>query len=66
MFCVVAMLMSICATSAPEHNYTHGVYQLKFETKKLSADHVGSDWSITYTCNGQTISSGYQIVYSLD
>ena len=40
--------------------------KMTFTEKKLSNDHVGNDWSFTYTHNGQTIKSGYTITQSLE
>ena len=39
-------------------------YQLTFQTKEISNDSVGKDWSFTYTYNGQIIQSGYEIIQS--
>lgn len=50
----------------PAENYTYGIYQLTFKTTQISNDHVGNDWSFTYTYEGQTIKSGCEIAYSLE
>ena len=69
--CLLTLFLSACsvpepAPTIPEGNYTCGIYQLTFKTKKISIDCVGSDWSFTYTHNGQTIKSGYTITQSLE
>lgn len=65
---VLALLLSGCSVQEPEptQHYTHGIYELTFKTKRISNNHVGNDWSFTYTYNGETIKSGYQIVQSLE
>ena len=69
--CLLAMLLSACSTTeeetpTSEGHYTHGVYQFTIKAKKLSNDHVGNNWSITYTYGGKTIKSGYRFTYPLD
>ena len=67
---LVALLLAGCSTQEPEPlpevNYTQGIYQLTFKTRKISNDCVGNDWSFTYTYNGQEIKSGFQIYQSLE
>lgn len=66
---VLALLLSACSVSEPEEtegHYTHGIYELTFKTRRISNNHVGNDWSFTYTYNGETITSGYQIIQSLE
>ena len=69
--CLLALLLFACSVAEqtptiPEGNYSHGIYQLTFKTKKISNNHVGNDWSFTYTYGGQTIQSGHKITYPLD
>ena len=69
--CLLALLLSACTTvenktTIPENNYTHGIYQLTFHTKAIFNDHVGNDWSFTYTCNGEEIISGHQVTSPFD
>lgn len=69
--CLLALLLSACSAveaepTIPEDNYTHGIYKLTFHTMLVSNDHVGSDWSFTYTHNGKAIKSGYTIIQSLE
>lgn len=69
--CLLALLLSSCsvvetASTIPEDNDTHGIYKLTFKTNLLSNDHVGHDWTFTYTYRGQTINSGYIITRSLE
>lgn len=70
---LVALLLAGCSAQEPEPepilpevNYTQGIYQLTFKTRKISNDCVGNDWSFTYTYNGQEIKSGFQIYQSLE
>ena len=39
---------------------------MTFHKRLISNDHVGRDWTITYTHNGKTIKSGYTITQSLE
>ena len=75
--CLLALLLTGCTTAPtetqtqteptiPEGDYSYGIYQLTFKTKKISNNSVGNDWSFTYTHNGQTIKSGYTITQSLE
>ena len=69
--CLLALLLSACSveeqpTTILKGNYSHGIYQLTFTEKRISNDHVGNDWSFTYTHNGQTIKSGYTITQPLE
>ena len=48
----------------PQETLDYSKYQLTFQTKEISNDSVGKDWSFTYTYNGQTIQSGYEIIQS--
>ena len=65
---VLALLLSGCSAKEPEptEHYTHGIYELTFKARKISNNHVGNDWYFTYTYNGETITSGYQITQSLE
>ena len=68
--CLLTLLLSACSAAEqtptiPEGNYTHGIYQLTFQTKNISNACVGNDWSFTYTYDGQTIKSGYTLTQSL-
>lgn len=70
---VVVLILAGCSVQEPEPeptlpevNYTHGIYQLTFKARQISNDHVGNDWSFTYTYNGEIITSGYQITQSLE
>lgn len=69
--CLLALLLFAYSvieskTTILQGNYTHGIYQLTFKTKTISNDHVGRDWSFTFTHNGQAINSGYRITQSLE
>lgn len=66
----LALLLSACTavdttSMVPEGEYTDGIYELTFQTKSISNQFVGNDWSFTYTFDGEVITSGHQIVNSL-
>lgn len=69
--CLLALLLSACSVAEqtptiPQGDYTRGVYELTFKTRKISNNYVGNDWSFTYTYNGETIKSGHKIIYPLE
>ena len=69
--CLLALLFSGYSVfeSEPkilEVNYTQGIYKLTFHERLLSNDHVGHDWTFTYTHKGKVIKSGYTITQSLE
>ena len=69
--CLLALFLSACsmneqAPTTSTGDYTHGIYQLTFKTRKISNDSVGEDWSFIYTYNGETIKNGHQITQSLE
>lgn len=71
--CLLALLLSACSIgeqtqtpAIPKGDHKCGIYQLTFTEKEISNDHVGNDWSFTYTHNGQTIKSGYTITQPLE
>lgn len=66
--CLLVSLLFVCFVTEliPWRDYSQGIYQLTFKTRQISNDHVGNDWSFTYTYNGQPIRSGYTITQSLE
>ena len=66
--CLLILLLFVCfATDLISwRDYSHGIYQLTFKTRQISNDHIGNDWSFTYTYNSQIIQSGYTITQSLE
>ena len=44
---------------------THGSYEFAFSVEQLSGDSC-SEWEFVYTYDGETISSGHQILFSLE
>lgn len=64
------MVLTACSAPAqiPEpstEQATQGIYELTFTVERLSGWPFG-DWNIVYTCNGEAIKSGHQILYSLE
>ena len=69
--CLLALLLCACSAttqtpSTPKRNYHYGIYELTFTEKLLSNDHVGNDWSFTYTHNGKVIENGYRVSEAFD
>ena len=72
--CIVCLLALIFPAGSavepesmiPKDHYTQGIYKLTFYQRLLLNDHVGHDWTFTYTYKGRKISSGYTITQSLD
>ena len=63
--CLCALLMSACSVKKAEPTesttaHTHNVFELTFETKLITNDSVGNDWTITYYYENQSIQSGFR------
>ena len=67
--CLGVLLLSGCSSpwlsEEDTATYTHGVYELTFKVKEIKNHSVGDDWTFTYTYNGETIRSGFQIILPL-
>ena len=66
---LLVLVFSACSAEEqtpifPQETLDYDKYQLTFQTKEISNDSVGKDWSFTYTYNGQIIQSGYEIIQS--
>ena len=61
----VFLLLTACSGPKPERHYTHGIYEFTFLAERISGDTI-SDWEFTYIYNGETVTSGYRILFSLD
>lgn len=63
------LILSGCAapspTSLPAESFTHGIYEFSFSVEQLSGDDT-DQWDFVYTYNGETITSGHQILFSLE
>ena len=69
--CLFALLLSACSVKVPTaalptESFSYRTYQLIFQTKELSNDCVGNNWSFTYTYDGQIIKSGDTINFPLE
>lgn len=52
-------------TPLPTESFTQGIYEFTFLVEQLSGE-VTDQWDFVYTYNGETISSGHQILFSLE
>lgn len=63
------LLLSGCAapspTPLPTESFTQGIYELSFSFEQLSGE-ATDQWEFVYTYNGETITSGHQILFSLE
>ena len=63
------LLLSGCTapspTPLPTESFTQGIYEFSFSVEQLS-DEATDQWEFTYTYNGETITSGHQILFSLE
>ena len=68
---VIASLLLLTGCAAPSHtplpteSLTHGIYEFTFSVEQLSGE-AADQWDFVYTYNGQTITSGHQILFSLE
>ena len=51
-------------TSPPTESFTHGIYEFTFAVEQLSGESSDA-WDFVYTYNGETITTGHQIRFSL-
>ena len=63
------LLLSGCTAPSPSplptESFTHGIYEFSFSVELLSGE-ATDQWDFVYTYNGETISSGHQILFSLE
>ena len=62
------MLLTGCTAPAPDplptESFTYGIYEFAFSVEQLSGDPTDA-WDFVYTYNGETITTGHQIRFSL-
>lgn len=69
--CAVILLLALtgCAEpmtdSKPTESLKYGIYEFNFSEEQISGAPT-DDWEFVYCYDGQTITSGHQIVYSLE
>ena len=72
---VMLVALVVCTIELPEapepsepaqtEDFDYGIYELSFTEEAVSGD--GADqWEFIYSYNGEAISNGYQITYSLE
>ena len=71
-FCAgIALLLILSGCTAPSptplptESFTHGIYEFTFSVERLSGE-ATDQWEFVYTYNGETITSGHQILFSLE
>ena len=71
-FCAgIALLLILSGCTAPSptplptESFTHGIYEFTFSVEQLSGEPTDA-WDFVYTYNGETITSGHQILFSLE
>ena len=62
------LLLTGCTASAPTplptESFTYGIYEFAFAVEQLSGEPTDA-WDFVYTYNGETITTGHQIRFSL-
>ena len=62
------MLLTGCTAPAPTplptESFTYGIYEFAFAVEQLSSEPTDA-WDFVYTYNGETITTGHQIRFSL-
>ena len=62
------MLLTGCTAPAPDplptESFTYGIYEFTFSVEQLSGEPTDA-WDFVYTYNGETITTGHQIRFSL-
>ena len=51
-------------TPLPTESFTYGIYEFAFAVEQLSGE-LNDTWDFVYTYNGETITTGHQIRFSL-
>ena len=51
-------------TPLPTESFTYGIYEFAFAVEQLSGEPTDA-WDLVYTYNGETITTGHQIRFSL-
>ena len=63
------LLLSGCTaqipTLMPSESYTQGIYAFTFTVEQTAGEPTDA-WEFVYTYNGETITSGHQILFSLE
>lgn len=63
------LILSGCAAPSPKplptEPFAHGIYEFSFSVEQLSGE-ATDQWEFVYTYNGETITSGHQILFSLE
>ena len=63
------LLLTGCTAPAPDplptESFTYGIYEFAFAVEQLSGEPTDA-WDFVYTYNGETITSGHQILFSLE
>lgn len=52
-------------TPLPTQSFTQGIYEFSFSVELLSGE-ATDQWEFFYTYNGETITNGHQILFSLE
>ena len=62
------LLLTGCTAPAPDplptESFTYGIYEFAFAVEQLSGEPTDA-WDFVYTYNGETITTGHQIRFSL-
>lgn len=71
-FCAgIALLLILSGCTAPSpaplptESFTQGIYEFSFSVEQLSGEPTDA-WDFVYTYNGETITNGHQILFSLE
>lgn len=63
------LILSGCTAPAPTplptESFTQGIYEFTFSAEQLSGE-ATDQWEFVYTYNEETITSGHQILFSLE
>lgn len=63
------LLLTGCAapspTPMPTESFTHGIYEFSFSVEQIAGEPTDK-WDFVYTYNGEPITSGHRILFSLE
>lgn len=65
----LVLLLAGCTTqmptTMPTESFTQGIYEFTFAVEQIAGEPADA-WEFVYTYNGETITSGHQILFSLE
>lgn len=62
---VMLLLLNGCTPPESTESFTQGIYEFTFAVEQISGEPT-DEWEFAYTYKGETITTGHQILFSLE